>query len=73
MNSVLHKHYREDPNFRRLMLEIFEERRPTIPSWRPQETQDANAALMEEVKYASAMQQGFDLLYSILLGTHHNG
>jgi len=68
MNIPILKHYREDRTFRQLMVELAAEHRPRVPQWRPQATQDDNVRLMEEIKFAQAQQQGFDLLHAILTG-----
>lgn len=67
MNKVLLNHYRGDPNFRQLMKELLANR-PVVPTWKPQETQDGNAKVIEDIKFASALQQGWDLLYATLYG-----
>lgn len=71
MNMPLLKHYREDVNFRRLMEDLWKENRPVIEQWNPQTTQDENARLLEQIKFSSAKQQGFDLLFTLLQG-HRN-
>lgn len=73
MNRVFRQHYLEDVTFRKLMQEIRAELRPIVRQWKPQETADANAALIEEIKFSQAQQQGFDLLYQILTGENPNG
>ena len=70
MNQPLLKHFRESLDFQRLMQEIRQEQRPVIQAWNPQATQDENARLLEEIKFSSALQQGFDLLFTILTGKH---
>lgn len=52
----------------KLVMKNVKEARPVIPSYRPQETRDMEAQLVEQMKYETARQQGFDLLYQILTG-----
>jgi hypothetical protein len=71
MNKALLAHYREDPNFRQLLKEILSAR-PIIPTWKPQETRDGNEKLIEDIKFASAFQQGWDLLFVTLNGVKND-
>ena len=71
MNKALIAHYREDPNFRQMMKEMGTQR-PVIPTWKPQDTRDENEKLIEDIKYASALQQGWDLLFQTLYGVRHD-
>ena len=58
---------RSDPKFRHVLKEL-KDVRPVIPFYKPQDTIDAQAMLIEQIKYSTATQQGFDLLYLILTG-----
>jgi len=52
----------------RIVLKELKQLRPVIPEYRPQETRDSEAQLVEQMKYETARQQGFDLLYRALTG-----
>ena len=56
-----------DPKYR-LVLKELKQLRPLIPTYRPQETRDSEAQLVEQIKFETARQQGFDLLYLALTG-----
>lgn len=49
-------------------MEELEKQRPVVPEYRPQETRDAEHALLERIKYETARQQGFDLFRLYLTG-----
>lgn len=59
---------REDPKFQAVMAEIYKTHRPGIPPFDPKGTTEENLALIESIKFASGMQKGFDLLFSLLVG-----
>ena len=63
---------RNDPKFRQVMKE-FKELRPFIPRFKPQASIDGSAELMEQIKFESARQDGFDLIYSQLTGDRPDG
>ena len=56
-----------DPKLKFVLKEL-KQLRPVIPGYRPQETRDLEAQLVEQMKYETARQQGFDLLYLALTG-----
>lgn len=56
--------YRESREFQLLMQWLKDQHRPSIPRYSPQGGEDQ----WETIKYATASQDGFDLLYSILTG-----
>lgn len=58
---------RQDPKFKHVLREL-QQLRPVIQSYRPQSSQEANQQLMEEIKYDSGRQAGFDLIYRFLTG-----
>lgn len=68
MNPVLLKHYQADTGLRQLLKEIRAENYPLLKQWKPQESNEENMRLLEEIKFSSAQQQGFDLLYRFLTG-----
>jgi hypothetical protein len=56
-----------DPKYRLVMKEL-KQLRPVVPAYKPQETRDSEAQLIEQIKYSTALQQGFDNLYRALTG-----
>jgi len=58
---------REDPRYQAVLAEVSLQR-PTIPRFEPQRTTEENDALVEKIKFFSAQQKGFDLLYMALTG-----
>lgn len=71
MDKALLASFRENHNFQQLMRSIHPHR-PIVPTWKPQDTRDANEKLIEDIKYASAFQQGWDLLYATIMGVKHD-
>lgn len=62
---------RADPKFRLVLREV-KKLRPVIPIYKPQETRDLEAQLLETIKYGTASQAGFDLLYLFLTGERND-
>lgn len=54
---------KKNPMFRKAMAEIAKRERPRIPSFKA-----TVANSVDDWKFRSGQQQGFDLLYSILTG-----
>lgn len=63
---------KNDPKFKQVIRE-FKEFRPVIPHYKPQVSLEASAQLMEQIKYESARQDGFDLIYARLTGERTDG
>ena len=59
---------REDPKFQAVMAEVYRASRPGIPAFDPKGTTEENLAIIEQIKFASGMQKGFDLLFALLVG-----
>lgn len=66
--SALLQALREDARFQAVMAEIWRAHRPGLPSFEPKATQEENIALLENMKFSSGMQKGFDLLFALLVG-----
>ena len=66
MNDLL-KASRESREFK-IIMEGVKENRPIIPSYKPQKTIDETQNVIERIKYETAKQEGFDLLYHTLTG-----
>lgn len=58
---------RNDPKFLQVTKEL-KALRPVIPQFHPQASQEANNELLEQIKFISGKQVGFDLIYSFLTG-----
>ena len=58
---------RINPLFQGLMKEI-NESRPVVPAYRPCQSQEETFSLLEQIKYESGRQQGFDLIFLLLTG-----
>lgn len=56
-----------NPKFAHVMREL-KKLRPVVPKYVPQDTRDAESQLLERIKFETAQQGGFDLLYFILTG-----
>lgn len=61
------KALRESQEFK-IIMEGMKKERPVIPYYRPQKTMDETANSIEQIKYQSAKQEGFDLLFEKLTG-----
>ncbi len=66
MNELL-KALRESREFK-IIMEGVKENRPIVPAYKPQKTIDETQNVIERIKYESARQEGFDLLYQTLTG-----
>lgn len=66
MNDLL-KALRESREFS-IIMDGMKKDRPVIPSYRPQKTMDETSNVIETIKYQSAKQEGFDLLFQMLTG-----
>lgn len=58
---------RDVPEFRAVMNSMLLHR-PIVPAYRPQATADAQQMHVEDIKFQSAKQEGFDLLFLALTG-----
>lgn len=67
MSKDLIKQLRESPDFQIIMRDMLKYR-PVVPTYKPQKTIDETANMVEQIKYSSAQQDGFDLLFSALTG-----
>lgn len=67
MSKDLINQLRESRDFQVIMAEMLKVR-PVVPTYKPQKTLDETANIMEQIKYSSAQQDGFDLLFSALTG-----
>jgi hypothetical protein len=61
------KALRDSPEFK-IIMDGVKKDRPVVPSYKPQKTMDETANMIENIKYQSAKQEGFDLLHQILTG-----
>lgn len=57
----------ENPDFQTVM-DFALSYRPVIPEYKPGETIDETANVMERIKFYSAQRQGFDALFQMLSG-----
>lgn len=57
---------RESVEFREVMAEA-KKTRPLVPEWRPAGGEEA-AKLIEDIKFKTGAQTGFDALFSLLIG-----
>jgi len=57
----------ESPDFQVVMDEALAYR-PVIPEYKPGETIDETANIIERIKFYSAQRQGFDALFQMLSG-----
>lgn len=67
MSKDLIKQLRESHDFQVIMNDMLRYR-PVVPTYKPQKTMDETANMFEQIKYSSAQQDGFDLLFSALTG-----
>lgn len=67
MSKELIKQLRESHDFQVIMKDLLKHR-PVVPTYKPQKTMDETANMLEQIKYSSAQQDGFDLLFSALTG-----
>lgn len=58
---------RENPLFQKAIGEL-KKFRPVVPAYKPGQSLEENASLIERIKYESGRREGFDLLYLILTG-----
>jgi hypothetical protein len=58
---------RENPLFQEAMKEV-KKFRPVVPRYKPGMNTEENSSLIERIKYESAREEGFDLIYLILTG-----
>jgi hypothetical protein len=63
---------RNNPKFRQVMKEM-KELRPVLRRYQPQATSEANQELIEQIKFETGRQDGFDLIYMILTGERLDG
>lgn len=63
MNDLL-KALREEQRFQ-IIMDGLKQHRPVVPSFRPGKEQDE---LIEKIKFQTGMQEGFDLLFKLLVG-----
>lgn len=49
-------------------MDAMHKSRPVVPAYRPAGSIEANNAVIEELKYQSGRQDGFDLLFKLLTG-----
>ena len=63
---------KNDPKFKQVMKE-FKELRPVVPKYKPQQSMESSAELYERIKYESARQDGFDLIFLYLTGEKLDG
>lgn len=61
------KQLREMPGFD-LVMDGLKQFRPVVPSYKPGESLEDSARIIEEIKFQSGRQDGFDLLYRALTG-----
>ena len=61
------KQLRETREFQEIM-DAMHKSRPVVPAYRPAGSMEANNAVIEELKYQSGRQDGFDLLFKLLTG-----
>lgn len=61
------KQLRETPGFNEVMDEL-NKYRPLVPLYRPGESIEESQRLLEEIKFQSGRQDGFDLLFRALTG-----
>jgi len=66
MRALL-KQLQESPDFQ-VVMDSMKQFRPVIPAYRPDSTTEADRALIEQIKYQSGRQDGFDLLFKFLVG-----
>lgn len=64
------KQLRASPDFQAVMKELVKHR-PVIPYYTVQRTMDETNLLVEKIQAESCRQQGFDLLYQLLMGRNH--
>ena len=70
MNKELLIRLRDMPEFQDIMAATLLYR-PVVPQWRPEGGQEATR-LIEEIKYKTGAQAGFDALYVLLTGRNVN-
>jgi hypothetical protein len=70
--AVLLKELLEDPRFQMVMAEGSKQR-PLVPAYLPSAVRADSDALIEQIKFLSGQQRGFDLLYGILTGVNLGG
>lgn len=70
MNELL-KAQRDSPEFKAVMEDAWKQR-PVIPAFSICRTKDEQDMVVENIKYYTAMRQGFDLLYQYLTGKNPN-
>ena len=58
---------RQDAKFRHVMRDLGQ-MRPIIPAYVPQDSQEANQHLLEQIKFESGRRAGFDAIYRFLTG-----
>lgn len=66
MNDLLAQ-LRQSPEFKIIMAEMVKSR-PVIPRYAVQETVGDGTLLLEKIKFETARQDGFDLLFGKLAG-----
>lgn len=69
MNQVYLKALRTDEKFHAFMVECAKEIRPIVPQYKAGRSIEETAALIEEIKFQSGQQQGFDRLLHFLTGS----
>jgi ribosomal protein L39E len=67
MVDDLIKTFRSNPEFVQ-MMKAMQKNRPVIPAFSLAQTADEQYMIVERIKYATAMRQGFDILYQHLTG-----
>lgn len=68
--SDLLKAVRQNEEFKAVMKDATK-RRPIVPVFSICQTKDEQDMVVESIKYYTAMQKGFDLLYQHLTGESH--
>ena len=63
---------RAEPKFKHVMKELVA-LRPVIPAFSPQDSQEANQHLLEQIKYDAGRKAGFDLVFLLLTGERTDG
>lgn len=68
MNDYI-KAIRSDTKFREVMQDLAKTKRPIIPKYRVCASVDDAESLIEDIKFKTGQQQGFDMLFQELTGS----